>query len=79
MDKELIREGKIALISGVLLYLGATIAYNLFIVYILFEKSNDLWWILFLTSIFGVILIVIGIHWIIEGWVMNEKTESENS
>ena len=79
MNKELIREGKIALIAGVLLYLGATIGYHFFIGYVLFGKTNDLWWILLLTSIFGMILIAIGIHWIIEGWILNEKTKSEDA
>ena len=79
MDKEEIREGKIALIAGILLYLGATIAYHFFIGYILFEKSNDLWWILLLTSILGMVLIAVGIDWIIEGWIINENSKSENS
>ncbi len=79
MDIKEIRDGEISLIAGLLLYLSATIAYRFFIGYVFFSRSKDIWWMLFLTSILGVVLIILGIIWIVEGWISNESSESENS
>ncbi len=77
MDNESIIAGKNALLIGLALFLGSWIGWHFFVFSAISSDMYEmLWWIFFPTSIFGLVLILIGVNWIIKGLAHDENEHS---